>query len=185
MLVPTATAAIIAIYMVLGGFGRTGGITVRDPNPQGTGLFEPITPVLPEAAIALPLVLAPFIAFCVMVGLQWSIKSKGTISSVISAVAIVLAVAGVLSLCAVPAGANLSLPGSALVAFSPINLVFAVVYPADTITSAMADSVGAARTSLVIGAAIAAAFYAAIVYGMHTNMKRTFMMTVRRLAGVN
>ena len=41
------------------------------------------------------------------------------------------------------------------------------------------------ETALVIGAAITAAVYAVISYGMHTNMKRTFMMTVRRLAGTS
>ena len=37
--------------------------------------------------------------------------------------------------------------------------------------------------SPLIGAAIAAVIYALIVYAMHTTMKRSFMMTVRRLAG--
>jgi hypothetical protein len=67
--------------------------------------------------------------------------------------------------------------------FSPINLLLALVYPADRVSGAMANSPIAGRTSLVIGAMIAAALYAAIVYAMHTNNKRTFMMTVRRLAG--
>jgi hypothetical protein len=35
----------------------------------------------------------------------------------------------------------------------------------------------------VIGSMIAASLYMAIVYAMHTNNKRTFMMTVRKLAG--
>ena len=38
-------------------------------------------------------------------------------------------------------------------------------------------------TSIVIGAIITADICAIVVYGMHSNMKRTFMMTVRRLAG--
>ena len=132
--------------------------------------------------------LAPFVAFCVMVGLQWSIKSKGTISSIICAVGIVLLVTFVLSVCAVPSGKNLSVLGSAIVTCSPINLVFAAVYPAQTIPSALgqgAPSFMAARASLVLGAAFSAVIYAAIVYGMHANMKRTFMFTVRKLAGTN
>jgi putative peptidoglycan lipid II flippase len=133
--------------------------------------------------LALPLMLGPFIAFCVMVGLQWSIKSKGTIGAVIAAVAIVLAIVGVISLCAIPAGDNLSFLGAVLSTFSPVNLLFAVVFPDKTIPDALSDGVFTARWSLVIGAALAAIAYAAISYGMHTNMKRTFMMTVRRLAG--
>ena len=37
--------------------------------------------------------------------------------------------------------------------------------------------------SMLIGAVIAATLYGFIVFGMHASMKRSFMMTVRRLAG--
>ncbi|MHC5026866.1 MAG: ABC transporter permease subunit [Planctomycetota bacterium] len=184
MLVPTLTVVIIATYTLFDGFGRSGGIMMSDVDPSGTGtIANPV--ILPHGALALPLVLPPFVAFCVMVGLQWSIKSKGTISSVISAVVVVVAVVGVLSLCAVPAGKKLSVAGSALVTISPVNLVFAIVYPADTITSALGNQQQAAYWSLVVGAAISATLYIALVLGMHSNMKRTFMMTVRRLAGTS
>jgi hypothetical protein len=63
-----------------------------------------------------------------------------------------------------------------------MNLIMALVYPAEAIPDAIATP-AAGRASLIIGAFIAAALYMAIVYAMHTNMKRTFMMTVRRLAG--
>ncbi|MHC5005018.1 MAG: hypothetical protein ACYTJ0_18065 [Planctomycetota bacterium] len=185
MLVPTLTMAILAVYVMADGFGRTGGVLETDPNPQGTGSFPPLPVILPEGAIALPLVLAPFIAFCVMIGLQWSIKSKGTIVSVIFAVAIVVVVVGVLSLCAVPAGTSMTVLGSAFVTVSPINLLLALVYPARTIPSALVTGIPAARLSLLIGAVVTAVVYAALVYGMHANMKRTFMMTVRRLAGTS
>jgi hypothetical protein len=36
---------------------------------------------------------------------------------------------------------------------------------------------------MLIGAAVAAVLYGFIVFGMHASMKRSFMMTVRRLAG--
>jgi hypothetical protein len=136
-------------------------------------------------AILLPLMFAPFVAFCVMVGLQWSIKSKGTIASVIASVGIVVAVAGVISLCGYAGNRNLSVLSGVLNAFSPINLLVASVHPADAVPGAVQNSIGAGRVSLVVGAAIAGAVYAAVVYGMHTNMKRTFMMTVRKLAGTN
>ena len=58
-----------------------------------------------------------------------------------------------------------------------------IVYPELTIPDALDDGVRGGRTSLLVGALITAIAYAAISYGMHTNMKRTFMMTVRRLAG--
>jgi hypothetical protein len=36
---------------------------------------------------------------------------------------------------------------------------------------------------MLIGAVVAATIYGFIVFGMHASMKRSFMMTVRRLAG--
>jgi ABC-type transport system involved in multi-copper enzyme maturation permease subunit len=182
MLVPTLTMVLLALYIMGDGLGVAGGVMITATiNAQPVSL--PM--VLPEGAIALPLVLIPFVAFCVMVGLQWSIKSKGTIGAVIAAVGIVLAVGGVVSVCGLAGGNSMNVVGAVLSSFSPVNLLFAAVYPADTIPDALRAGVAAARISLVVGAAIAAAIYTAIVYGMHTNMQRTFMMTVRRLAGAN
>ena len=185
MLVPIGTMAIVALYMMFDGLGRAGGVTIAEANPHEAGNFDPIPFILPEAALALPILLVPFVAFCVMVGLNWSIRSKGTIGSVIAAVGIVLVVVGVISLCGQVAGKGMSIPGAVLTAFSPINLLFSVIFPADTIPSALNTGMGAGRTSLVVGAAIGAVGYTAVSYMMPTNMKRTFMMTVRRLAGTS
>jgi ABC-type transport system involved in multi-copper enzyme maturation permease subunit len=181
MAVPCGTMLILAIYVLADGFGVKGGVNFATAI-TGTTATVTLPVVLPEAAIALPVMLMPFIAFCVMVGLHWSIRSKGTISSVIAAVFIVIAVVGVLTLCGLATRGALDVVGGVIATFSPINLVMALVYPGQAIPSAMGTP-AAGRTSLVVGAFIAAALYAAIVYAMHTNMKRTFMMTVRRLAG--
>ncbi|MDY7107014.1 MAG: hypothetical protein SYC29_00100 [Planctomycetota bacterium] len=183
MLVPVITMGIVAIYVQAGGLGREGGVILQNLPLKNVPGSITLPVILPEVAIALPLMLGPFIAFCVMVGLQWSIKSKGTIGSVIAAVGLVVAVVGVLSLCGIAGGNSLSHLGAVLTTLSPINLLFAGVYPEGTIADALQDGPGAARVFLVIGSAMTAAAYAAISYAMHTNMKRTFMMTVRRLAG--
>jgi ABC-type transport system involved in multi-copper enzyme maturation permease subunit len=181
--VPVATLAIMAMYVLTNGLGK-GGVMVTAPLKGTVGtVIVPV--VLPEGALAMPIMLAPFVAFCVMIGLQWSIKSKGTIGSVIAAVSIVVAVTGVLSLCGIPAGTSLNVVGGTVVSFSPINLIMAIVYPASTIPSALGAGVAAGRISLVIGSMLAAVVFALIVYGMHNNMKRTFMATVRRMAGQN
>lgn len=185
MLVPIGTTALLAIYMLCNGFGRAGGVGIVDVNSKATGNFAELPAILPEGAIALPLLLIPFVAFCVMVGLNWSIRSKGTIGSVIAAVGIVFAVVGVISLCGQVSGQGMSVVGGVLSAFSPINLLFSFIYPAQTIPSALNAGIGAGRTSVMVGAAIGGVAYAAISYAMHTNMKRTFMMTVRRLAGAS
>ncbi|MHC5022812.1 MAG: ABC transporter permease [Planctomycetota bacterium] len=182
MMVPVLTMVIIAIYVLADGFGRPGGAIVQAAKITGTSKTIDLPLVLPEAAIVMPVVLVPFIAFCVMVGLQWSIKSKGTIGSVIAAVGVVLVVVGVVSLCgAVTRGADVF--GAVLNTFSPINALFSLIFPERMIPGAVGRVLAAGRIALLFGAAVTAIVYAALVYGMHANMKRTFMMTVRRLAG--
>jgi ABC-type transport system involved in multi-copper enzyme maturation permease subunit len=180
--VPIITLGIIAAYMLSDALGAGNVFKFNVPLAGSVNKVD-IYAVLPEGVLALAIMLPGFVAFCVMVGLHWSIKSKGTIGSVIAAVSIVLAIVGVLSLCAGVSGRNMNVIGSVLVTFSPINLMHAIVYPAEAIPSALEQSPAAGRISLLIGAAIAAGIYAAIVYGMHNHNKRTFMMTVRKLAG--
>ncbi len=182
LLVPVTTMAMAALYTVFGGLGRDDRAMISQIQPMGTGQIT-LPVVLPEGAVALPLLLIPFIGFCVMVGLHWSIRSKGTIGSVIAAVGVVLAVAGVLTACGRIGGGQMGVFGAALAAASPANLLMAIVDPAAAMPSAMRDLVSAGRTGLLIGSAVFAAAYAGISVAMHTSMKRSFMMTVRRLAG--
>ncbi|MHC4786903.1 MAG: hypothetical protein ACYTE6_13185 [Planctomycetota bacterium] len=180
MLVPAVTMLLLAAYVLADGFGRAGGVTVTDSLGTGT-ITLPV--VLPEGAIALPLALAPFVAFCVMVGLHWSIRSKGTIGSVVAAVLVVGAIAGVIGVCGIPAGQNMPLIGAVITSFSPVNLLWAIVLPVSTVPKSLATNPASCRVALVAGALIAAVVYAIVVYAMHTTNKRSFMMTVRRLAG--
>jgi ABC-type transport system involved in multi-copper enzyme maturation permease subunit len=183
MLVPTLTMAIIACYTMVMLATNSAKVTMKDSLRGATSTID-LPVVLPEGALALPVLLVPFVAFCVIVGLHWSIRSKGTIGSVISAVGVVAAVAGVLSLCGFAGGSNMPIIGAVFSGFSPINLLASLIYPADFIARSL-DSQLAGRLSLLIGATFAGAVYAVLVVVMHTNIKRTFMMTVRRLAGTN
>jgi hypothetical protein len=65
-----------------------------------------------------------------------------------------------------------------------MNMLFASVEPARWINESL-DDVGGARTSLVIGTLVACVVYGSACFGMHAAMKKSFMMTVRRLAGTN
>lgn len=67
---------------------------------------------------------------------------------------------------------------------SPASFIFGSTYPDD----AMAATTGGAglasgRVLFGIGAVVGTALYALICYGLHSNMVRTFDMTVRKLAG--
>jgi len=182
--VPVGTVAIAAVYVLAGGFGNTAAAYVQDAFGV-TVLTVPV--VLPEAALAVPLVLVPFLAFCVMVGLQWSLKSRGTIGSVVATVGIIGVVGGILGLCGVQVANNVPFAGPALSSFTPISALLTCIQPADSMGGVIDDmtDLNGSRLAIVVGAAVAGIIYTVIVYGIHANMVRTFDMTVRRLAGQN
>ncbi len=183
ILVPTITLALLAVYVLAKGFGDPAGTVLATVPVKGSTATIDVPLILPEGAILLPIVLVPFIAVCVMIGLYWSIKSKGTIGSVVGAVAVAGGLGGVLGLCGMAAGNGANVIGAVLTPFSPVNLVWALVYPSNTIGASVAKGLGTGRISMVVGALLAAVVYGIIVYMIHNMIKRSFMMTVRKLAG--
>jgi len=184
---PVVTLLLFSGYCLLDGLGNANSVMVTTTNLVSN---KTIPFVLPEAALVLPFVLTPFIAFCVIVGLNWSLKSKGTIGSVSAAVGFVLAVTGVLSLCTFQGGTNIQVVGGVLSSLSPVTAVWAGVFPEQAIQKSLnagAAEFRAARVAMVIGSFIAAAAYAFIVYGMYKTMLgpngKNFDMSVRKLAG--
>jgi ABC-type transport system involved in multi-copper enzyme maturation permease subunit len=179
--VPVFTVGLAGLYAGFFGEWRTGGTMVTETVPGAT---LDVPAVLPEAGFIAALVLVPFTAFCVMVGLQWSLKSKGTLSSVVGTVAVVGVISGIVGLCGWAAGADLPVVGPAVAAVSPASLLDAVIAPVGRMNQTVMDSgLPAARVSLGIGAVLSAAVYIAIVYAIHTTMVRGFDFTVRKLAG--
>jgi len=131
------------------------------------------------------MVMLGFTAFAVMVGLHWSIKSKGTIGSAVGAVGATGAVAGLLGLCAFAAGRSLPVVGAFINGLTPFTTVGAAVAPQEFMKESVGDNIVAARSALLIGSAAAMGVYAVVVWAMHASTKRTFMFTVRKLAGTN
>lgn len=180
ILVPVGTLLFAGIYVLAGGFGRQGGVMAP---PVGTGPASPV--VLPEAGLIMLPVLVSFTAFCVMVGLQWSLKSRGTLSSVVATVGVVGVVGGTLGLCGWQAGKEISVMGPVLATLTPVTQTYAVIDPGFALAETLSGGGGlvAARVSLAIGAVISSAIYLFVVYGIRANMVRNFDFTVRRLAG--
>jgi ABC-type transport system involved in multi-copper enzyme maturation permease subunit len=187
--VPLGTLAVAGLYVLTGGLGREGGVEFI-ASAAAAKVTVPV--VLPEAALVAPLVVVPFTAFCVMMGLQWSLKSRGTIGSVVGTVGVVGIISGVIGLCGWNAGPSKALLiGPAIAALSPVSALYAMVQPEDAMVSTIASGastpaggLASARVMLVVGGLLAALAYAAIVYGVHGYMVKNFDMTVRRLAGV-
>lgn len=191
-LVPVITFAFLALYVLMDGLGREGGITVTGGVMSGAGTAE-LPVILPEGALAFPLVFIPFVTFTVMVGLMWSIRSRGTIGSVIAASGIVLALVGVLTLCGQLEGGSEGLLGLFVRAPSPLNTLLACIFsqdmgpgrawPSDAGQAGGRDLLVTARIGFVIAAFLSGLVYAAVAGALHNSMKRSFMMTTRRLAG--
>ena len=183
--IPIGTLLAAGLYVLCDGFGRAGGVMLDKPlGAIGSGRSVSVPVVLPEAGILAAIMIIPFMAFCVMVGLHWSLRSRGTLSSVVGTVGVAGAIAGVIGLCSWNAAGSIPDLGAVAAALSPASLLYAVVHPWDALTSTI-TSVGldGARVWLFIGCVVSAGIHAAICYGIHSNMVRTFDMTVRKLAG--
>ena len=181
ILVPSISLGLASLFIVTGGFGAP---TTVSSMVDTQNVTMPL--VLPEVALVFPFVLVGFTAFCVMVGLQWSIKSKGTIGSIIAAVCVVGVVGGILGFCGLVAGQSIEVVGGFMAGLSPVNLLLAAVDPGEFLAKSLSSGQeGAGRVSLMIGGVLAAAGYVGVVFGMHASMKRSFMMTVRRLSGTS
>lgn len=199
---PLGTLAIAGIYAgggelgiwdrSVGSVARLGGQAVAPAGSSlmvhsGTGVSPAwvVPVVLPEAMIVLTAVAVPFVAMCVMLGMQRSMGSKGSLASVVATVGIVGVVAGIVGLCGYKSGTQLPVLGPAVAALSPATTVWALVEPEAALEKTLSGSgPGAARAGLFIGSLAAAGVYAAAVYGLHASMVRTFDFTVRKLAGV-
>lgn len=183
LIVPLGTLLLSGAYVLSGGIGRAGGVTATVPAfPGSAPVTTPV--ILPEAGLLAPLVVIPFMAFCVMVGLHWSLKSKGTLASTVWTVGVVGAISGIVGLCSWQALTGIKVIGPIMAGLSPAAYVFALTTPNDS----MADTIGrsgqgAARMALAIGGVVGAGVFAALCYGLHNNMVRTFDVTVRKLAG--
>ncbi len=181
--VPIGTLLLAGVYVAFGGLGRLGGVLVTVTVPGKAAVQAPV--ILPESGLVAALVLVPFAALCVIIGMQWSLKSKGTIGSVMGAVGVIAIMAGVAGLCGWKAASEMPVVGPVIGALSPASTVYACLVPEDGLAKTfLEEGEIAARTGLALGGLISAAVFATIVYMIRASMIRTFDMTVRRLAGI-
>lgn len=171
-----------------------GGIVLLDPSnavvsdqlvarsAKTDAIVIPLALYMP--ALLSPFVFIPYIAFCTTLGLLWSMRSKGSIGAIIASVILVLVVTGGLGLCLLPSS-TLGVIGSFFAALSPINIVLATLTPAQTLPVLLNDGVYQANLSLGIASFIAGGIWMLISFGLLRSMASSFVVTVRRLAGIN
>jgi len=182
--VPVGTLLVAGIYVALADASGNANVTITDTPP---GFRAPLSRplLLPEAGVLMGIVAAPFIAACVVVGLHWSLRSKGTIGSVVSTVAVVGVVAGFMGLCGFYAGGDVPVIGPVLSAASPASLMQAMVYPeAGMREHVIQQGLLGARVTAAVGAVLGAIAYGIVVYAVQASMVKTFDMTVRKLSGM-
>ena len=183
--VPVFTLLVAGLYTLVGGLGKKELVSYAYKIPGGTSMDVPV--IIPEAGIVLAIMFVPFIAFCVMIGLHWSLKSKGTLSAVVGTVAVVFITSGILGMCGWASASDMPVIGPALATLSPASLIDAMISPVnrldETINQTGGSGLATARVAMAVGAIVSAGIYIAIVYGVLTAMVRNFDFTVRKLAG--
>lgn len=184
--VPIGTLLVAGVFVAMvqvGMLPRQGGVTVPFAVANSTTIQVPA--LLPESGVLLAIAMIPFAAVVCMIGLHWSLKSKGSIASVVWTVVVAGAVAGVLFFCGMMAGHDWGLVGPVLASLSPGALVLASVMPEDGMyqTVFRSNDLSAARVGLWIGSLLAAGVMVSVVYALRATLVHNFDMTVRRLAG--
>jgi len=176
---PLITLAIVSAYTVV-------GLRMQWPSAKVQYGFGNVAAqaelLLPEAPLLLGLVLVPFIAMCLMVGMTWSIKSKGVLGAVVPAVAIIGGLSLVMGFCGWNAVQNVPLVGPMINAFSPATNLVMILNPWQNVKD-FVDNPFAGRICLLFAAALAAGGYGLIVHAMLLGMVRNFDQTVRKLTG--
>jgi ABC-type transport system involved in multi-copper enzyme maturation permease subunit len=147
-------------------------------------IYKPPVPILhPEAVLELPVLLLVYSAFACIVGLQTSLKSKKTVKAVLSAVGIMLLTCFLLTACgfAVSKSDTPSITAT-LAPFTPFTAIAIVIDPYYwlELNTTVPINTGPLRVAALIGCAIAAGVYGAVVAGMYKSMVRHFDMIVRK-----
>ncbi|MBM4007767.1 MAG: hypothetical protein FJ292_09470 [Planctomycetes bacterium] len=176
---PSLTLILGVLYGMAGGLGAAQVTTAT--LVKTTSVQIPL--VLTPAALAFPFAFTGFLAFAVMTGLQWSVGSRGVIGSALGALGVVAGAGVVLGLCATAAGTDIPGVGPALSCLSPVNLALAAVAPDQVVSASLLDP-GSLAPGFAIGTVIAVVVESVVTYAMLAAMRRSFMMTVRQLAGL-
>ena len=186
---PVISLAIVVVYTIIGNVGRWPQTTVLQQNINNystvaAGTSSPTPLIYFETPILLLVMLLPFIAVCVAIGMYSSLRAKGVLGAIVPSVSIVGFGALVFGLCGMAAASNIPLIGPVLNAFSPATNLIMLVDPHNSVAEfGIGKDTIIGRIGLAFAAILAAAGYATIVWAFITTMVKGFDHTVRRLSG--
>ena len=180
VLVPCITMMIVGLIVIL----NPEGAVVSDAL-SGTKSGESLPPLaLFVPAILFPIIFIPYIAFCMTLGLLWSMRSKGTIGAIITTLILVFVVTGGLSVCLFPVQ-EILIFGVGLSSLSPLSWVFAILSSTETLPTLLEEGVQTANINMGIASIVAGSIWSLVTLGLLRSMSASFVTTVRRLAGIN
>jgi hypothetical protein len=174
--VPVLTFAAACTYCWVGtarGWGQAQPLSAAGAGP-GDWL------IMPESMLLLPLMLIPFVALCVAVGLNWSVKARGVLGAIIPSVLVVGTLTLVLGMCGWSMR-TVPVVGPLVNAFSPATQLWMLINPWGI--KNFADDSVTFRVTSAVGAMVAATVYGLVVYAILQGLVRGFDHTVRRLSG--
>ncbi len=177
--VPVATLGMVSLYTVIGSMWQWPQAAVG----YAVGTTSRVAPLLSvEAPVLGALMLAPFIGFCVVVGIGRSVNQKSVLASVTYSLLILLGVLGApLAFCGYFAAAGIPILGSILCALSPVSSLLVIVNPWEIVPGYI-DNDLPGRLSLLLGAALATVGYGAAAYALLQATVVSFDQTIRRLS---
>jgi hypothetical protein len=144
------------------------------------GFAIPLALYIP--AILTPVVMLPYISFCITLGLLWSMRSKGSIVSIVFTLILVFVVTAGISGCMIPIH-GIGVAGSFFSCLSPIESVIITLSSAKVIPSVFNYGVETANVMLGFASIVSCIFWLLISWGLLRSMSSSFVTTVRRLAG--
>jgi hypothetical protein len=98
---------------------------------------------------------------------------------------VVVVILLVLGFCSISAGNGIEVVGGFLASLSPVNLLLAAIQPDGFLRASFTagNNPEATRIAFFIGGVVFTLVYLTVVFFMHSALKKSFMVTVRRLAG--
>lgn len=140
--------------------------------------------VLPESVVLMPCMLIVVFAFAGLVGMHMSLRCRTTVWAVMSSVAIMLGVTGILGWCGYALLGNRPFNPFyvAVGSFSPMTMIMMLIAPKSAIIdpSVGANLAGSTRVLMLVFTLVAVGAYAAVVWTMYVSMVKNFDMTIRK-----
>ncbi len=188
LLVPILTVGLYAGYTLIWGLAGSSKATVRYVAAGTSSSYSvmsfdgPLVP--PEALVTVPLLLVPFVALCVAVGMTWSIRAKGVFSAVVPSVLLIGVVMLMAGMCGFELVGVIPVLGAFFNGLSPATGLWMLVSPFQKVVNlGGANAAMSIRVVVFISACIAAAVYSGIVWASVHSMVGKFDKTVRKLSG--